>query len=89
MNPPTDREFGRLEGKVDALGERFTAFESRSSTEHAETNAALEKLSEKIDSLEATRDRQSGFLQAGALVKGAFAALLTFVGMLIGQGKTP
>ncbi len=97
---PTDREFGRLEGKVDALDNQLSDFRRTSSAEHAENVAAIEKLGEeirqsfdkhhdRIDSLEADRDRRTGFLQAGAFVKGAVAALLTFVGMLIGQGKTP
>lgn len=101
MNPgPTDREFGRLEGKVDALDNTVAEFRRTSSAEHAENVAAIEKLGEeirqsfekhhdRIDALESKEDQRAGLLQAGAFVKGAIGALLTFIGLLIGQGKGP
>lgn len=97
---PSEREFGRLEGKVDSLDGRLTEFQQTSSREHGENVAAIEKLGEeirqtfkehhlRIDALESKEDRREGFLQAGAFVKGAIGALLAFIGLLIGQGKGP
>lgn len=100
MAPPTEREFGRLEGKVDALDERMSQFQRTSSSEHAENVAAIERLGveiregfdkhhARIDALESDRDKRDGFLQAGAFVKGAIGALFTFLGLLLTQGKGP
>lgn len=56
LNPPSDREFGRLEGKVDELGHRAERVEqavvaaaAASSAEHADVGRRLERLGEKFE----------------------------------------
>lgn len=74
MNPPSDREFGRLEGKVDELAHRVERVEqavvaaaAASSAEHADVGRRLERLGERFESALEKRDA------AFAELKGEFS----------------
>lgn len=91
---PSEREFGRLEGKVDELGRRMTGVESgmahmreSATAEHAEVRAQISKavtdIRGELNPLQVSRSERIG---RDAWVKGAFGAAIALVGLFLTNG---
>lgn len=72
---PNDRDFGRLEGKVDGLADRIAELRE------AVANG-FEGHEKRIDSLESDRDRKAGRV---ALTNGVALGIASIIGAIFGS----
>ena len=99
---PDEREFGRLIGRVDAIGEQIDAMRQSNTAEHAAVIARLDRLhddltgkasktwvreiAQRTDDLERTRDEASGAAKLARVAQGAVAAVLAIAAFVLGRG---
>jgi phage-related tail protein len=76
---PGEREFGELIGEVRAIAKQITDLQRNNTAEHEANSRKLERIENRIDSLEATRDKFGG---AKAFLAGISSAVLLIAGYI-------
>jgi len=77
--PPDDQKFGELIGEVRAISGQISELQQTNSAEHAANARRLGRIEDRIDSLEATRDKFGGAKAFLAGISGAVLALAGYI----------